>query len=215
LFPLTKDIWFAGEAHAEKYNSGNKIANGLVRRFLLEIFQMAQSARPQSVHEVGCGEGHVLAALSELNKPLRGSDVSESSLAIAKREIEKYGLDVPLHIRSVYELQADDSADLIVCCEVLEHLVDPAQALASLLSVTKGELILSVPREPIWHILNMSRGKYWNALGNTPGHYNHWTKKQFVDFVSEQADILEVRSPLPWTLIRCRPKKDTQQGQIL
>ena len=176
---------------------------------------MARRAKPTTIHEVGCGEGHVLAALSELNKPLRGSDVSESSLSIAKREIEKHGLGVPLHIRSVYELQADDSADLIVCCEVLEHLVDPSLALESLLSVTKGELILSVPREPIWHILNMSRGKYWNALGNTPGHYNHWTKKQFVDFVSEQANILEVRSPLPWTLIRCRPKKNAQQGQIL
>ena len=190
------------------------MSNKLVRRFLEQIFQMAQNSEPATIHEVGCGEGHVLATLSQLGKPLRGSDVSQSSLSIAAREIKKHGLDIPLDVRSVYELQEEDAADLIVCCEVLEHLVDPAQALESLLSITGRELILSVPREPIWHLLNMSRGKYWNALGNTPGHYNHWTKRQFVEFVSTQAEVLEVKSPLPWTLLRCRPRKVAAQGSI-
>jgi len=212
--PLTDDIWFTGEAHAEKYNSGNMISNRLVRRFLLQVLEMAQKTKPATVHEVGCGEGHVLATLSAMEVNLRGTDVSQSSLEIAAREIEKHGLQIPLEVRSVYELNRQDSADLILCCEVLEHLVDPKLALQSLLSVTQRELILSVPREPIWHLLNMSRGKYWNALGNTPGHFNHWTKKQFIEFVSTEAEILEVRSPLPWTVIRCRPLGGNLEGKL-
>ena len=31
------------------------------------------------------------------------------------------------------------------------------------------------------------------ALGNTPGHYNHWSKRQFMDFVGRHADVVEVR----------------------
>jgi hypothetical protein len=77
-----------------------------------------------------------------------------------------------------------------------------------LTSITKKDLILSVPNEPIWHILNMLRGKYLSALGNTPGHYQHWSKNQFIKFVSKYAEIIEVKTPLPWTLIHCRPKKN-------
>jgi len=27
---------------------------------------------------------------------------------------------------------------------------------------------VSVPREPLWRMLNMARGAYWKSLGNTP-----------------------------------------------
>ena len=39
-------------------------------------------------------------------------------------------------------------------------------------------LLVSVPREPLWRALNMLRGAYWRALGNTPGHLNHWSKRR-------------------------------------
>jgi hypothetical protein len=41
-------------------------------------------------------------------------------------------------------------------------------------------LLVSVPREPLWRMLNMARGAYWPALGNTPGHLNHWSRRSFV-----------------------------------
>ena len=46
-----------------------------------------------------------------------------------------------------------------------------------------GFILLSVPKEPIWRICNMARGKYWKDLGNTPGHIQHWTKKKFCRMV--------------------------------
>jgi hypothetical protein len=94
----------------------------------------------------------------------------------------------------------------IGCGEVLEHLTEPEKALLKLISITKKDLILSVPNEPIWHILNMLRGKYLTALGNTPGHFQHWSKSEFVNFVSKHADIIDVKTPLPWILVHCRPK---------
>lgn len=55
-------------------------------------------------------------------------------------------------------------------------------------------------------LLNMARGKYIGDFGNTPGHIQHWGKKHFVKFVSGQFEVVETRSPLPWTMLLCRPR---------
>ncbi len=198
---------FSGIAHAEKYQSGNWIAQQLVNNFMKSILSTAQQAGSSEVHEIGCGEGHILGILATNNFKVRGCDISEESLAVARSESAKRGLDIPLQIKSIYDLKSEqDAADTVLCCEVLEHLTDPEAGFKKLISIKNKDLIVSVPNEPIWHILNMTRGKYLSALGNTPGHYNHWSKKQFIQFVSKHAEIVSVKTPLPWTLIHCRPR---------
>ncbi|NSL53756.1 class I SAM-dependent methyltransferase [Uliginosibacterium aquaticum] len=202
---------FSGVAHAEKYQSGNWIANRLVINFLKGIVGAVSEAGNKDVHEIGCGEGHILGVLASAGYSVRGCDISQSSIEVARQESVRHGFSIQIEERSIYDLdEKTDAADTIVCCEVLEHLTDPALALKKLLSVTRRDLILSVPNEPVWHLLNMVRGKYWNALGNTPGHFQHWTSGQFLAFVSEHADIVSVKKPLPWTLIHCRPRSPRQ-----
>ena len=65
-------------------------------------------------------------------------------------------------------------------------------------------LLVSVPREPLWRMLNMARGAYWPALGNTPGHLNHWSRSSFVKLLSRHGEVVEVRSPFPWTMVLVR-----------
>lgn len=198
---------FTGIAHADKYQSGNWIAQKLVNNFMKTILTTVQEAGSPDVHEIGCGEGHILGILATNNFKVRGCDISEESLAVARSESAKRGLDIPLQIKSIYDLKSEqDAADTVLCCEVLEHLTDPEAGFKKLISITNKDLIVSVPNEPIWHILNMARGKYLSALGNTPGHYNHWSRKQFLQFVSKHAEIVSVKTPLPWTLIHCRPR---------
>ncbi|WP_437181889.1 hypothetical protein [Rhodoplanes serenus] len=55
-------------------------------------------------------------------------------------------------------------------------------------------------------LLNMVRGKNLHALGNTPGHYQYWTRHMFVDFIGTRSDIVSVTDPVPWTVVRCRPR---------
>jgi len=198
---------FTGVAHAEKYQSGNWIAQKLVSNFMNSILRTVQQAGSTEVHEIGCGEGHILGILANNKFKVRGCDISYESLAIAKSESAKRNLDIPLEMKSIYDLNADqDAADTVICCEVLEHLTDPEEGLKKLVSIARKDIIVSVPNEPIWHILNMARGKYLSALGNTPGHFNHWSKKQFIRFVAAHAEIISVKTPLPWTLIHCRPR---------
>jgi ubiquinone/menaquinone biosynthesis C-methylase UbiE len=104
--------------------------------------------------------------------------------------------------QSVYELGFPaDSFDMIVAAEVLEHLANPEQALSEIRRVSRGFVLLSVPREPIWRVMNLARFAYWRELGNTPGHVQHWSMRGFLALVSRDFEIIEVRKPLPWIVV--------------
>lgn len=90
----------------------------------------------------------------------------------------------------------------MICSEVMEHLEYPEKALDMLKSVSSEYILLSVPNEPIWRILNVCRGKYLRQLGNTPGHIQHWSTKQFCRMLCENGcDIIAVKRPFPWTMV--------------
>ena len=71
----------------------------------------------------------------------------------------------------------------------------------------RGTVVLSVPREPVWRAGNMVRGRYLADLGNTPGHVNHWSSRQFRNFVDAEFDVADARRPLPWTMVRATPRQ--------
>jgi SAM-dependent methyltransferase len=96
---------------------------------------------------------------------------------------------------------AEDEFDVVVAAEVLEHLPDPVLGLAEMARVGRRHLVVSVPREPIFRGCNLVAGRYVRALGNTPGHLNHWTTRGFVRLVSDVAEVREVTNPFPWTTV--------------
>ncbi|MGH6886402.1 MAG: class I SAM-dependent methyltransferase, partial [Geminicoccales bacterium] len=115
---------------------------------------------------------------------------------------------IAFQVADLYRLDPDrDAAELIVCCEVLEHLPDAARALDVLAQLARPHLIASVPKEPLWRILNVARGKYWSDLGNTPGHLQHWSGRAFTKLLRERFEVVEVRNPLPWTMALCRSRR--------
>ena len=70
--------------------------------------------------------------------------------------------------------------------------------------MARSHLLVSVPHEPLWRLLNMARGAYLREFGNTPGHVNHFTKRGFVRLLSRHGEVLEARSPFPWTMLLVR-----------
>jgi len=119
--------------------------------------------------------------------------------------------DVPFTRESIYELpRPAASVDTVVCLEVLEHLGDPEAGLRELARVTQRHVILSVPREPLWRLLNMARGAYLRDWGNTPGHLSHWSRKGFLRWASTVFDVVAVRCPIPWTIVLAK-KRDARE----
>lgn len=198
---------FQGVYSADKYQSKNPIARSLVQNFMSTVLSLAGKTGVKDLHEVGCGEGQLCGLFARDGFRVRGSDISDSSLAVAHAEAMRLGLKITFLKTSIYELDPqEDAAELVVCCEVLEHLKEPDRALHLLSQLAKPYIILSVPREPLWRVLNMMRGKYLGGFGNTPDHIQHWSTYQFVKFAEQYVDVMEVRKPIPWTVLLCRSK---------
>ncbi|HHT9158235.1 MAG TPA: class I SAM-dependent methyltransferase [Candidatus Brocadiaceae bacterium] len=161
------------------------------------------------IYEVGCGEGNLSIELAKQNKIVRACDFSEQIISIANKNAKKNNVKINFKTVSIYELTPErDSAALVVCCEVLEHLENPERALA-ILSELSPQLIISVPNEPLWSILNIVRGKYFSSFGVTPGHIQKWSRKNFLALLSCNFEILKVLNPIPWTMVLCKSKADS------
>ena len=192
----------------DKYGSKNPIVRRIMRGFENALSELVRKSNPSTIHEVGCGEGFWTLSWREAGIEARGSDFSRQVIDLARENATERELPKDIFkVCSIYELQSGrDNADLIVCCEVLEHLEKPEEALSVLKTIVDQELIVSVPREPIWCALNLLRGKYLTSLGNTPGHLQHWSSSAFVRMIEQHFELLDVRRPLPWTMIRCRAR---------
>ena len=186
----------------DKYATGNPIARRLVRNFTSNVLELVHASGARDIHEVGCGEGYLTEIIASLGVDrIRGSDMSEKMIAEARSRTAGSGL--VFESKNIYELGSDDSAELVVCCEVLEHLDDPERALQVLALLNTEQYVFSVPREPIWRLLNLARGKYLGQFGNTPGHLQHWSAASFQSLIGRYFDVSERRSPLPWTILLC------------
>ena len=190
----------------DKYGSSNTIVRRLMQGFELAVIALVDRVRPATIHEVGCGEGYWTLKWIEQGIDSRGSDFSHSVVDMAKENALERKLSADIFkVSSIYDLKPEtDAAQLLVCLEVLEHLEYPERGLLALRAIAQPYLIISVPREPLWSVMNMTRGKYLNDWGNTPGHIQRWSKRQFMTVVSRHFEVLMVRSPIPWTILLCR-----------
>jgi ubiquinone/menaquinone biosynthesis C-methylase UbiE len=189
----------------DKYHTKNKLYNYLMKNFISSFLTLAKSLKIESILEVGCGEGEMTKIISENVKGCRinASDISFNIVKKAKQQFPNYNFS----IQSIYNLPyRDNEFDLIVACEVLEHLENPQKALMEINRVCKKYFIVSVPNEPIWRILNILRGKYIKSLGNTPSHIQHWSPNEFKKLVSNYFTIRKITLPFPWIMILCEKK---------
>lgn len=189
----------------DKYGSRHPVERRLVRGFIGELERLVFATGAKEVHEVGCGEGELVLRLARQGLRARGSDLVEEVIDQARRRAATEQLEVEFRAAPIEELDpARDSAELVLCCEVMEHVDDPGAALEIIAQLATPWAILSVPREPLWRALNLGRLKYVRELGNTPGHLQHWSRASFLRFLERRLEVVAVRSPLPWTMALCR-----------
>jgi 2-polyprenyl-3-methyl-5-hydroxy-6-metoxy-1,4-benzoquinol methylase len=189
----------------DKYGSSNPIVRRIMRGFDTALTELVGRAAPSSIHEIGCGEGYWVLRWIERGLSASGSDFSSHIIDVARDNAiaRKISPDV-FSQQDIYDIRASQvGADLIVCCEVLEHLEKPNEALRIIRSLGARYVIVSVPREPIWSVMNLARGKYISDLGNTPGHIQRWSQRAFLKLVAKHFDIIELRAPIPWTMMLC------------
>lgn len=189
----------------DKYGSTNPVVRRLMAGFHGALDELWDKARPQSVLDVGCGEGVLTCEWADRLGEGRivGIDLDDPKLRAEWDKRSRANLE--LRVEEATRLSfRDDEFHTAAAIEVLEHVPDPEATVAEMARVAERWLLASVPREPLWRGLNMARGSYWGSLGNTPGHVNHWSKRSFVSMLSSHGTVEEARSPFPWTMLLVR-----------
>jgi 2-polyprenyl-3-methyl-5-hydroxy-6-metoxy-1,4-benzoquinol methylase len=187
------------ESFTDKYTKTNPLTKKILKNFFDTVVSLVPS-EVKTIKEIGCGAGFSTKELHEAfpAKIISGSDLDPKLI----EDAQKLNPGLSFNVESIYDLQdTDNSYDLVFCLEVMEHLDEPKKALAQLKRITSKYVIISTPREPIWRMANLARGKYISDLGNTPGHINHWSKNALRKLIATEFEILEVKSPFPWTVI--------------
>jgi SAM-dependent methyltransferase len=189
----------------DKYGSSNPVVRRLMSGFHSTLDELWAKAAPESVLDVGCGEGVLTAEWAERlgDRRIVGIDLDDPKLLAEWEGRRRANLEFRVEEATSLSF-ADGEFDLAAAIEVLEHVPEPEATVAEMARVANRWVLVSVPREPLWRGLNVTRGVYWRSLGNTPGHVNHWSKRDFVSLLSRHGEVVEARSPFPWTMLLVR-----------
>jgi 2-polyprenyl-3-methyl-5-hydroxy-6-metoxy-1,4-benzoquinol methylase len=201
---LSRDGIVTGNTY-DKYGSSNPLVRRMMVGFERDLDGLLARADPASLLDVGCGEGVLVERWARRLEGRRvvGIDLEEDSIQAGWAQRSAPNLEYRV-MRAENLPFADGEFALASAIEVLEHVPDPAHTLAEMARCAERHLLVSVPREPLWRALNMARGAYWPALGNTPGHLNHWSRRSFTALLARHGTVAEVRSPFPWTMLLVR-----------
>jgi len=189
----------------DKYGSTNPVVRRLMRTFEGALAELFTRAAPGSVLDVGCGEGVLTYRWAEQlgDRRIVGIDLEDPGLRSEWAARRRPNLEYQAMAAEKLPFAAGEF-DLAAAIEVLEHVPDPRRTLAEMTRVASRHLLVSVPREPVWRGLNMARGAYLRELGNTPGHLNHWSRRGFERLLRDYGEVVEARSPFPWTMLLVR-----------
>ena len=191
-----------------KYMSHNWLLRFVSRSHIACLARIIDGLPDQGrlkVADIGCGDSFAGAALQLSCRnvgSIVGLDVDANKLRISREVYQQNELDCSLVQGSIYDLPFDNETfDLVLCSEVLEHLDDAPRALRELHRITKRYCLLSVPNDVVFRLANLARGRYLRALGNPPEHIHHFGPRTFRKLISRTFTIQEARLPVGlWTV---------------
>lgn len=191
--------------HRHKYANKNPLHQFALGRFHDAMAAEIKRVGAETVLDFGCGEGFLLDKMSERGVDLSGYvgiDLRADALDFARRR----HAEATFVQADIFEWPTDArNFDLVIASEVLEHLPEPEAALRRLVELCSGQLLLTVPHEPWFRLLNLMRGRDIMRLGNHPEHVQQWNPRTFARMVEACATVRSVRSVFPFILVGAAP----------
>ena len=140
----------------------------LRRDRILSFLDGASAGVPRgSVVEVGCGAGALLHDLRVRGFACHGLESSAEAVDVARKIHRDTGTVIGAEPDNAWSEQFD----VLICCEVLEHIEDDLAALRSWVPWIKhgGKVILSVP----------AHASMWGPSDEWAGHFRRYSREQF------------------------------------
>jgi SAM-dependent methyltransferase len=149
--------------------------NDLCRERFLNIYQRVKHhlSAESRILDIGCVTGGLLHTFKEQGHVnLTGLDPSASCI----RAVQKLGFQGI--VGSIYDLQeVRNRYDMIICSHVLEHLLDPVEALKILKNHLNPDGVLYIEVPDAENYLNQYSGPYHNL--DPQEHVNHFDQHSF------------------------------------
>jgi len=163
--------------HWDSYADSARLNPAQEMRHNLAIHQLSAAGDASLLIDFGCGQGDFLERLSACRPALRlvGFELSKTGVEISKRKVpsaEIFEVDLFTPPASIDQFRS--RADVAVCLDVIEHVDNPADFLASARNYLKPEgiLLLSVPGGPM------------SAFDRHIGHRSHFTRRKLQETVT-------------------------------
>lgn len=200
-------------ANMDRHNTKNPLKLFCLRRFIshllkkLEDYHGRNPITNTNLLDIGCGEGVISLQILQHFPDIRivGVDYSLEAIEKANKLCASVHNNKSAYILfksgDIYNLEfQNNSFDIVLCLEVLEHLERPQDALMEIYRVCKRQLIISVPHEPWFRLGNLLSFKHVTRAGNPSGHIQHWTNSTFSEFCSAHFKACTFSKSFPWLL---------------
>lgn len=119
--------------------------------------------------DVGCGGGILAEAMAARGAGVTGIDLSEKPLRVAQLHLHESGHAIDYRLESAEAVAAREGGvyDLVTCMEMLEHVPDPASAVAACASLARpgGAVFFStINRNPRAYLFAVIGAEYLLGL---------------------------------------------------
>jgi 2-polyprenyl-3-methyl-5-hydroxy-6-metoxy-1,4-benzoquinol methylase len=182
---MSSESSYSGDAHkSTSYTERMIPADAHARVFWehIERYRFARAfVREKRVLDIACGEGYGTAALAKAGAAsVVGIDIAPDICEQARRN---YGLDIRTGDAQAIPLP-DQSIDLVVSFETIEHVPAPSIFLAECarVLVPEGELIVSTPNRPIYS----SNGH------QNPFHHIEFNTAEFLELLQTRFESVQL-----------------------
>jgi len=193
-----EQTWQVQRKHINK----NPLMKLILKKFNNDIIESISLINSKSILDIGCGEGFVtIEVAKKIKAKIVGIDKEKDAIkfAISNNKLE----NMEYSTGDIFKLDyfKDNSFDLVMSLEVLEHLENYEKAIEIMSKLSKKYLLLSVPNEPWFRMANVLRLKYLKRFGNTPGHVNNWTRKEFRALCMKYGKIIKFKTSGVWNIV--------------
>ena len=149
----------------------------------------------KKVLDIGCGGGILTESMTKLGATVKGIDLGEAPLAVAKLHAKKENLELEYQAISAEDIaqQEPNTYDVVTCMEMLEHVPDPAAIVAACASLVKpnGHVFFStINRNPKSFLFAIVGAEYvLNLLPKGTHHYEKLIRPSELDCWIRQASL--------------------------
>jgi len=125
---------------------------------LLQLLEKIDPEKKSKILDVGCFNGQITNDLVRRGFSVTGCDIGEEALELAKQDANQAGLNTVFEKCSYKDVgqRYEKQFDIVICFDVLEHVLDPKLLIKGLEKACKGDgqIFINIPNGA-WHQGNM------------------------------------------------------------